>query len=219
MNVARYARVVLLEAATRLLGGFDEALAAYTGEHFGREGIEVRTSTPVGRVELDRVVLADGTELPCGMVLWAGGLEPLPLVRDLGFPLDPRGRLPVDRTLRLPGVAGAFALGDCAAFGEPPLPATAQVAQQQGKHLARALRLEASGRNPPPFDFHSSGMLAYVGGGRALADLPQVKWSGRAAWLFWRSAYLTKLVSLASKVKVLFDWGKAAVFGRDTSRF
>lgn len=217
--VARHARVVLLEAAPRLLGGFDEALAEYTGEHFGREGIEVRTSTPVARVEADRVTLEDGSELRCGMVLWAGGLEARPLVSSLGLPLDRRGRLVVDRTLRLPGQTGAFALGDCAACGEPALPATAQVAQQQGKHLARALRLEAGGRQAPPFDYHPSGMLAYVGGGHALADLPQVKWSGRAAWLFWRSVYLTKLVSLANKVKVLFDWGKAAVFGRDTSRF
>jgi len=218
-GVARQARVVLLEAGHRLLGGFGEALARYTGEHFLREGIEVRTSTPVARVEAERVVLADGSDVPCGMVVWAGGLAPRPLVRDLGFPLDPRGRLVVDRTLRLPGVAGAFALGDCAACGDPPVPATAQVAQQQGKHLARALRLEASGRHAPPFDFTNFGMLAYIGGRQALADLPGVEWSGRLAWLFWRSVYLTKLVSLANKVKVLFDWAKAAVFGRDTSRF
>jgi NADH:ubiquinone reductase (non-electrogenic) len=62
-------------------------------------------------------------------------------------------------------------------------------------------------------------MLAYIGAHQALADLPGVQWSGRVAWLFWRSVYLTKLVSLANKVKVLFDWAKAAVFGRDTSRF
>jgi NADH:quinone reductase (non-electrogenic) len=211
-RVARHARVVLLEASARLLSGFDAALAEYTSEVFRRDGIDVRMSTPVARVEADRVVLADGTELPCGMVLWAGGLAPRPFVRDLGLPLDKRGRLIVDRTLRLPGKLGGFALG-------PPFPATAQVAQQQGKHLARALRLEASGRHAPPFTFRNLGMLAYVGGGRALADLPQVKWSGRLAWLFWRSVYLTKLVSFANKVKVLFDWAKAAVFGRDTSRF
>jgi NADH dehydrogenase FAD-containing subunit len=140
-------------------------------------------------------------------------------VRELGMPLDERGRLTIDRSLRLPGQPGVFALGDCAAFGDPPLPATAQVAQQQGRHLGRALRLEARGRHAPPFRFSSYGMLAYIGGHQALADLPQVKWSGRTAWLFWRSVYLTKLVSLANKVKVLFDWGKAATFGRDTSRF
>src|SRR6185436_14105709 len=218
-RVARLSRVVLLEAAPRLLGGFDAALAEYTGAHFKREGIEVRTSTPVKSIEADRVVLADGSEVPCGMVVWAGGLAPRPFVRELGLGLDERGRLLVDRALRLPGVSGGFAIGDCAACAEAPVPATAQVAQQQGKHLARSLRLIVSGRPPRPFDFRNLGMLAYIGGRQALADLPQVKWSGRIAWLFWRSVYLTKLVSLANKVKVLFDWGKAAVFGRDTSRF
>jgi len=218
-RVARLSRVVLLEAAPRLLGGFDAALAEYTSAHFLRGGIEVRTSTPVARVEADRVVLADGSEVPCGMVVWAGGLAPRPFVRALGLELDERGRLLIDRCLRLPGRSGAFALGDCAACPEEPVPATAQVAQQQGKHLARSLRLVASGRPPRPFDFRNLGMLAYIGGHQALADLPHVRWSGRVAWLFWRSVYLTKLVSLANKVKVLFDWAKAAAFGRDTSRF
>jgi NADH:ubiquinone reductase (non-electrogenic) len=222
--VARLARVVVLEAAPRLLAGFDAALAEYTREHFARGGIEVRTSTPVARIEADgdsapRVVLADGEALPCGAVIWAGGLAPHPFVRELGISLDERGRVPIDRTLRMAGQPGVFALGDCAACAEAPLPATAQVAQQQGQHLARALRLESRGRHAPPFEFASRGMLAYIGAHQALADLPQVKWSGRVAWLFWRSVYLTKLVSLANKTKVLFDWGKAAAFGRDTGRF
>ncbi len=218
-TVARLARVVLLEAGPRLLGGFDAALAAYTREHFARGGIEVRISTPVAAVAADHVTLADGSDLPCGAVFWAGGLAPHPFVRTLGVTLDTHGRLPVDRTLRIARQTGAFALGDCACCPEAPLPATAQVAQQQGHHLARALRLEAQGRHPPPFEFSSRGMLAYIGAHQALADLPHVKWSGRLAWLFWRSVYLTKLVSLANKVKVLADWGKAAAFGRDTSRF
>ena len=104
-------------------------------------------------------------------------------------------------------------------MGEPSLPATAQVAQQQGEYLAKALEHGRRGRPIGPFRFRSAGMLAYIGGGQALADLPHVKWSGRAAWLFWRSVYLTKLVSPANKVKVLFDWVKAMLFGRDLSRF
>src|SRR5437763_1015648 len=66
-NVARLARVVVLEATPRLLGGFDAALADYTREHFGRGGIDVRTSTVVAQVEADRVLLADGTEVRCGL--------------------------------------------------------------------------------------------------------------------------------------------------------
>lgn len=213
------ARVVLVEATERILTGFDEALARYAHRHFQREGIEVRLAAAVARVERDCVVLSDGGSLAAGLVLWAGGNAPTDFVRALGEPLTARGRLRVDRYLRLVGRPGVYALGDCAAVADPPLPATAQVAQQQGEYLARALARELRGKPVDPFRFRSAGMLAYIGGSRALADLPHVKWGGRGAWIFWRSVYLTKLVSPANKAKVLFDWIKAALFGRDLSRF
>jgi len=221
--LAAEACVVLVEALDRLLSGFDAALAGYTQRHFGREGIMVRTSARVRSIEEGAVLLEGGERIPCGLVLWAGGNAPVPLVRSLGgsggLPLDRRGRLVVDGTLRLPGREGVYALGDCAAVGEPALPATAQVAQQQGNYLAKTLNRQRAGRTAEPFRFRGQGMLAYIGGGQALADLPQVKWSGRGAWLFWRSVYLTKLVSPANKIKVLFDWLKARLLGRDLSRF
>jgi len=218
-ELSPHARVVLVEALGRLLGSFDAALAEYTLRHFARAGIEVRTAAKVRAVEEGRVLLADGETLPCGLVVWAGGNAPVPFLRSLGEPLTRQGRLVVDPDLRLTGHAEVYALGDCAAVGEPPLPATAQVAQQQGQYLARALDRGWAGKPVAPFRFKAAGMLAYIGGGQALADLPQVKWSGRGAWLFWRSVYLTKLVSPANKAKVLFDWIKARLFGRDLSRF
>jgi NADH dehydrogenase FAD-containing subunit len=232
-EVAPAARVVLVEALARILSSFDAALADYAHRHFQREGIEVRTGEAVAGVEPEAVRMQGGEVIPCGLVVWAAGNAPVPLLAALGKPLE-RGRLRVDGCLRLPGRQDAYALGDCA-WGDPPLPATAQVAQQQGKYLARELdrrrrqRLRspaaaggAPGSEPGPdrpFRFHSLGMLAYIGGHQALADLPRVKWSGRGAWIFWRSVYLTKLVSFANKVKVLFDWFKARLFGRDLSRF
>ena len=217
--LAAAARVVLVEALDRLLTGFDGALSRYARDHFLREGIDVRLSARVAAVEPHRVRLADGSVIDCGLVIWAGGNAPLPLVGELGEPVDERGRLLVDAGLRLVERPEVYAIGDCAAVAGQPLPATAQVAQQEGRYLARALDRRRRGRPVPPFRFRSAGMLAYVGAGRALADLPSVKWSGRTAWLLWRSIYLTKLVSPANKVKVLFDWFKARAFGRDLSRF
>lgn len=217
-RTASRVRIVVLEALERLLSGFDEALSSYTGDHFRRSGIEVRTSSPVRRVEADRVVLEDGEEIPCGLTIWAGGNAPRRFVENLGLELD-RGRIRVDERLRVIGRPSTFAIGDCAAVDDSPLPATAQVAQQQGAHLAESLVRVRRGLDPKPFEFGSQGMLAYIGGGKALADLPRATWSGRSAWLFWRSVYITKLVSVSNKVKVLFDWIKTAVFGRDTTRF
>lgn len=217
-DLAPHARILLLEAGSRILRGFDGALADYTQRHFRREGVELRLSAQVSEVRLGQVVLESGEALDCGLVVWAGGSAPVHFISNLGQPMGEGRRLAVDAWLRVPGLPNVFAAGDCAS-PQPPLPATAQVAQQQGKFLAKALPKLAAGREVPPFRFHSLGMLAYIGGGQALADLPHFKWSGRAAWLFWRSVYLTKLVSLANKVKVLFDWVKSRAFGRDLSRF
>ncbi len=213
------ARVLVLEALGRLLTSFDEALGEYTTRHFSREGIEVRIDTRVQSIERNAVLLEGGERIDCGMILWAAGNAPVSFIKTIGLPLDRRGRIQVDNFLRVEGREGVYAMGDCVAAGDPPLPATAQVAQQQGKYLAKALNGLRKGRPVKPFRFKAQGMLAYIGGGQALADLPQVSWSGRTAWIFWRSVYITKLVSPANKIKVLFDWVKARLLGRDLSRF
>lgn len=218
-DLAPRARIVLLEAGDRLLNQFRSALAGYAERHFRREGIEVRTHTTVAAVGATEILLRDGGRLPYGMVVWAGGNGPTGLVEGLRELPQLRGRLRVDARLRVAGHEDVYALGDCASCLEPPLPATAQVAQKQGKYLARELVRQARGKAPRTFSFRSFGMLAYVGSGHALADLDKVQWSGRGAWLFWRSVYLTKLVSFPNKVKVLFDWIKNSLFGRDLSRF
>jgi NADH:ubiquinone reductase (non-electrogenic) len=217
-GLADRARLVLIEAGERLLRSFDSALSAYTLEHFRREQIEVRLSAPVSEITAQAVHLASGEIIPCGLVIWAAGTRPVPLVRRLlGDRLEQSGRIPVTPDFRVPGLEAVWAVGDCAVT-DPPTPATAQVAQQQGEHLARVLVADLEQRTPPAFRFRYQGMLAYIGGNEALADLPHAKWSGRGAWIFWRSVYLTKLVGVANKVKVLFDWIKATLFGRDLSR-
>ena len=60
-------------------------------------------------------------------------------------------------------------------------PPPAQVAEQQGRYLARALSHQPSPASPepPPFVFKPWGMLAYVGGYQALHDTPYDKSHGK----------------------------------------
>ena len=142
------------------------------------------------------MTLNDGTVIPYGIAVWAAGIGPLPLTLDLiknvaEQNLDPkaRGRLVCDRWLRVHGCPGVIALGDCSCIQDLPLPATAQVAAQQGAYLARLLNreydLEAAIPSkrpsaPPetlaavrvytndqtiakPFQFLNLGILAYTG--------------------------------------------------------
>jgi NADH dehydrogenase FAD-containing subunit len=74
-------------------------------------------------------------------------------------------------------------------------------------------------RKVEPFAFQHRGMLAYIGGKKALADTPLWKQGGFFAWLFWNAAYITKLVSLKNKVMIPMYWFKSYLFGRDITRF
>lgn len=211
--------IVLLEATEHILNTFDAALGEYTARLFKRQNIQLRTDSPVKKIDNRKIYLKDGATIPYGLVVWTAGVGAVELVRALPLPKDHSSRILTDGFFRLPRYDDVYAMGDCATPEEKNFPATAQVAQQEGKYLADALAKKISGRELRPFRYRHYGMLAYVGSNRALADLASVKGKGFSTWLFWRSAYLTRLVSFKNKVLVVFDWFKTFVFGRDISRF
>ena len=212
-------QIILLEAADHILTTFDEELAAYTMKHLSGQRINVRTHSLVIRVSKDGVFLNDGTMIPYGLLVWSTGIGPTALIQSLPLKKDKSSRIIVNDYLQAEQAKQIYVLGDCAAMKEKHLPATAQVAQQQGKYLAHSLNRLAMHKEVQPFHYKNLGMLAYIGGRKALADLAAFKGRGFLTWLFWRSAYLTRLVSFKNKILVVFDWLKTFIFGRDISRF
>lgn len=100
------------------------------------------------------------------------------------------------------------------------LPATAQVASQQGEYLAKAFNSNYHGIAANPFAYAHSGMFAKIGATDAVAELPGVgTQSGIMTWWLWGAVYLTKQYSLRNRVLVAMDWCKVQLFGRDVSRF
>ncbi len=101
-----------------------------------------------------------------------------------------------------------------------------------------ALRDAVCARRPPaPFVYRHRGSLAMLGMFAGIADfsavhgdgenndavvaplLRGVKLRGAAAWLLWRSAYLTKLGRWRNRLQVPADWARVALFGRDVTQF
>ena len=128
----------------------------------------------------------------------------------------------VDSFLQVKGIAdgSVYALGDCAHIEGAPLACTAQVAERQGRYLAKCLAQSFnSTQSLKPFSSNNMGMMAYVGDYQALAEFEKTKLHGFMTWLLWRSAYLTMLGSFRLRLQVPFDWLRTFVFGRDTSKF
>ena len=211
--------ITLVDAADHILGVFDKSLSDYTTRHFQRQNIQVKTGIRTVRLEKDRAVLADGSSIPFGMVVWSTGLGPTIAVNNFDLSKDKASRVLVDEYLRVKENSNLFALGDCSCVEGKNYPATAQVAMQEGLYLGKALNAMARNRPLHPFQYNHHGMLAYIGDDAAIADLALLKAKGRTTYLFWRSAYLTRLVSWKNKFLVVFDWLKGFLFGRDISRF
>lgn len=212
-------RISLFEASKGILNMFDQKLSEYTLKRFARARIRVHTGSLVKEVRPTEITLADGSTIPFGLAVWSTGIGATPLVQELGFPTDRANRLITNERFAVDKEETIFAIGDCATREGDQLPATAQVAQQEGHYLAKLLNDRARGKAGRVFVYRNLGMLAYIGKRRALADTHYVKGHGFGTWLLWRSAYITKLVSFKNKILVLFDWFKTALFGRDISRF
>ena len=206
----RKARVVLVEATSRLLGTFPESLSRKAVKSLESLGVTVMLDTTVVGVDAESVQLklADGNEmqLPARTAIWAAGVTASPLARLLadaaGAETDRAGRLAVEPDLTVPGYSDVYAIGDMVAVGDEHLPGVAPVAMQQGRHVARAIR---TGRNSA-FHYRDKGNLATIGRSRAVADIKGVHVSGFLAWVLWLGIHLFYLIGFQNRLVVLTRW-------------
>ncbi|KAI1115049.1 pyridine nucleotide-disulfide oxidoreductase-domain-containing protein [Nemania sp. NC0429] len=114
-----------------------------------------------------------------------------------------------------------YCIGDCAVVAGQRYPATAQVASQQAVYLAKQLNRgpTAADADARPFRFRNWGVMTYLGSWRAIHQSSADELTGRAAWFLWRTAYLTKSMSVRNKIMVPVYWAISYLFGRDVSRF
>ncbi|KAG0343575.1 hypothetical protein BG004_005205 [Podila humilis] len=107
------------------------------------------------------------------------------------------------------------------------LPATAQVASQQGNFVGKRINTlheiendPEKVNNLPSFVYNHSGSLAYIGGNDAVLDFGKgMVYGGIGSEYLWRSVYFSEQVSLRTRMLLFLDWSKMAIFGRDISKF
>jgi len=203
------ARIVLIEAAPRILGTFPEDLAAYAERALRRLGVTILAGRPVENID-ERGVTLGGEVIPTATVVWAAGVAASPVGRWLNVDTDKAGRVRVGPDLSVPGLDGVYVLGDLALAHDEkdrPLPGLAQVAHQQGLYLGRALRDRIlRGKTPPPFRFRSRGNLAVIGRNEAVVHWDTLKLKGFPAWLVWGIAHVYLLVGFQNRLLVSLRW-------------
>lgn len=215
----RTSRIMLVEAADRVLTTFPPALSKSAEQSLKRLGVTVVTGRTVVAVDATGVTVADASGQPeriaTRTAIWAAGVTASPLAERLGeltgAELDRAGRVTVEPDLTLPGRPEVFALGDMVRVRDAGgavmlLPGVAPVALQQGRHAAKAIGARLRNGGVPAFRYHDKGNLATIGRAAAVADIRGLQLSGLVAWVTWLFVHLWYLIGFQNRILVLTRW-------------
>jgi NADH:ubiquinone reductase (H+-translocating) len=214
---ARSARVVLIEAGPRILPSFSDVQITRATADLERLGVQVWVNRRVTSIDANGVEL--GVErLQAATVLWAAGVQASPLGKIAGFESDAQGRVIVEPDLSVKGHTRVFVAGDQSRYTHQtgkPLPGTAPVAMQQGRHIAQTILDELKGQPRRPFKFVDKGQMATIGRSRAILEMGSVRLSGWIAWMAWLIVHIYYLTGFKNRLLVVLQWAWSYMtFGR-----
>lgn len=220
IDPTRDIKVMVIEAAERILPVLPERLSRAATQLLHGLGVEVLTGARVAEVLTDGVRLADGRTLPAELVVWAAGVKGADFLQGLGgletTKLNQLMVLPTLQTTRDPDV---FALGDCAACpwpeagpNRPPIvPPRAQAAHQQASHMLRQIRLRLAGRPLRDYRYRDFGSLVSLGNYSTVGSMMggliggSMMIEGAFAKLMYLSLYKMHELALHGWIKVALD--------------
>ena len=140
------------------------------------------------------------------IVIWTAGVKSNLSYLDDEVP-KMNGRIVVNDKFQIENNMNCFAIGDISIIkGMEDLPLTAQVAIQEGNHLARNLELLTQGKDLLPFKFQDNGEMISLGIGKASISALGFTLSGKLAFQARRLIYASKLPDVGKSLKSATSW-------------
>ncbi len=213
--------IILVDGNDRVLGAMSRKTSVYGNRSLTRMGVEIRFGLLVKDYTDGKVVFSNGEVVETKTLIWAAGIGGQ---RFAGLPTDvfgPGGRIKVDAVNRVIGFNNIYAIGDaCLQTHETDYPKghpqMAQVAIQQGRHLARNLRRKDDSPGEP-FAYFNKGAMAIIGRNKAVVDVPNgLHLQGSLAWLGWWGVHLVFLMRQRNRITTFFNWA-VSYFTKDQS--
>ncbi|PDT01648.1 NAD(P)/FAD-dependent oxidoreductase [Rhizobium chutanense] len=217
----RTARILLIEAGSRVLPVFPTQLSEYAAKALTRMGVEVRTGDPVTACDERGVTIAENF-VPSRTVIWAAGVQASKAAAWLNAPSDRAGRVQVQSDLTVLGKPNIFVIGDTASVTieeGKTVPGIAPAAKQQGKYVAKVVMARLAGRSSPgPFRYRHLGNLATIGPSAAVIHFGRLQMKGWLAWWIWGLAHIYFLIGTRSRVAVALSWLWVFLSGHHSAR-
>lgn len=220
---AKDARVILYEYAPALLTMFKKDIQDYTKKALEKRGVEVQLGDRVTEIAPTRITLASGEVIKAHTLIWGAGLQANPIVHTLGIELQKGSRIPVELDLRVKGQPNVYAIGDIAwiedATKHEILPQLGGVAMQSGERAGDNIMRQLQGKETEPFDYFDKGIMATIGRGAAVAQMPTGQtMKGKTAQLAWAGVHLALLTGGDSRAKTALAWSWTTATRKRTER-
>ena len=220
-------KIVLIEAAPRILPALPERISEATQALLEKIGVEVRAGARVAEVRKDGVALATGEVIPSDLVVWAAGVKAPAVLANLGgLETNRVNQLLVRPTLQTTRDDHVFALGDCASCPRPgypqPVPPRAQAAHQMAEFMFVQLRNIVEKRPLKDFVYRDFGSLVSLGSYSTVGSLMGALVGrglfveGLFARLMYRSLYKMHEASLHGRFRTLLGLVAPGVRPRPT---
>ena len=212
--------VYLIEAGSNILPSYSSKLSNKASKYLKKMGVEIKINEKVEDIE-DMLVTTDKGKIESDNIIWAAGNKASSLIELLDTEMDTEGRAIINQDCSIKKDDSIYVIGDAANFkgvnGEP-LPGIAPVAIQQGKYVGFNTKNNISKENRKPFKYRDKGMMATIGGFKAIGVVGKFEISGFIAWLFWSLIHLVYLIGYKSKFVVAIEWIFAFFFNKRGTR-
>ncbi|MBK0379510.1 NAD(P)/FAD-dependent oxidoreductase [Mucilaginibacter segetis] len=214
--------VFLVEGKPELLAAMSTQASSKAKKFLTEMGITIYNGVHVQSYDGDELKIDDGTIIKTRNVFWAAGVKAE--VPD-GMPKEViarGGRIQTDEINRVKGYNNIFAIGDVSAVVDSNnpqgYPGVAQVALQQGKHLAKNLMNIIENQPTIPFKYNDLGTMATIGRNKAVADIHKLHFQGFFAWLLWMFVHLLSLAGFSNKAIVFLNWATGYITRNSDNR-
>ncbi len=200
----------LLQGSSCLLKGMSEEASEKAMEFLTKLGVNVRLNTRVTDYDGSFVYTEEGEKIQANKVIWAAGITGNKVKGLPDEAITWGNRIVVNRYNQVNGLENIYAIGDIAFMTEEAYPEghpqVAQVAIQQGVHLAKNMKLSQKGKSLKEFSYKDLGSMATIGRHLAVCDLPRWRFQGFFAWVIWLGVHLFQLIGVKNKLFVFINW-------------
>jgi NADH dehydrogenase len=205
-------RVILMHGGDRLVKAMPQAASQRIHRDLKEMGVEIHLNTRVSTVD-EYGVMVGQKRIAAENVIWAAGVQGVPLAKTLGVELDRAGRVIVNGDMSIADNPNVFVIGDAAlapnAKTGKPVPGVAQGAIQTGKFVSDIIKNDLKGTpvsRRPAFSYFDKGSMAAIGRGKAVTAVGSRYVGGFLGYLAWNALHAAFLVGFRSKLFVILVW-------------